>query len=323
MKILIYDASRRKEQTTGYGIMSYQFSNRLVGKGHEVYYYDEQDYPQDIDIWLWIRPPHYIKYKEFDGNNVNVFFTMHEHDTLPDTKKDWPDMLNKCKAIITPTEWNKKVWEDNGVTVPVHVVPLGVDSKIYKGNKTYQFSLLSVHEGLGLVGAREHWKENIKAYFDLFYDNYHDEVSYTIKSWSVDWGGYKGYVDKLVKEKKYKADKLPPIHVLETEITPHGMNSLYANHWAFLKNTRGEGWCLPAMEATAVGLRVIANPYPAGVYLNKSNTDYFVSYDGLKSMVWENWRRYRKWKAKINSMSWNSATNRLNKALVDIWLANT
>lgn len=323
MKIIIYDAGRRNQLTTGYGLISHQFSNRLRGKGHLIYYYDERTFPDDIDMWLWIRPPHYIKYPEFKDHNLNVFYTMHEHDTLKYGKKEWPALLNRCTAVITPTEWNKKVWEKHSVTKPIYVVPPGVDSKTFKGNKTYQFSLLSIHEGLGLEGSREKWKENIQAYFDLFYDNHHDEVSYTIKSWSVDWQGYKHFVDKLINRKKYEADKLPQINVMETEITPSGMNSLYGSHWAFLKNTLGEGWCLPALEAVAVGTRVIANPYPAGVYLNKDNTDFFKDYDGLKNKMWENWRRYRKWKVYINSLSWNNSAKLLNEALLDIWQTNS
>jgi len=323
MKILIYDAGRRKELMTGYGIISHQFSNRLRDKGHQVYHYDEQNYPQDINFWLWIRPPHYVKYDQFDTNNINVFYTMHEHDKLPETKKDWPDLLNKCHAVITPTEWNKKVWQDNGVAADIYVAPPGVDTKIFKGNKSYQFSLLSVHEGLGLVGAREHWKENITAYFECFYDNYHNEVSYTIKSWSIDWQGYKTFLDDLIKRKKYQADKLPEINIIDAEMSPLGMNSLYANHWAFLKNTRGEGYCLPALEAVAVGLRVISKPFPAGVYLNDDNTDYFKNYLELTEKLWENWRRYRKWKAYVNSLSWGFATNKLENVLIDIWQKNS
>lgn len=318
MKILIYDAGRRKDIETGYGVVAFQFGERLKGHGNEVFYFDERNHPADIDLWLWIRPPHYVKYKEFDPENVNVFYTMHEHEALQGWKAGWPRLLNKCDAVITPTEWNKEVWANNGVTVPIHVVPMGVDSKIFRGCRTYEFSLLSVFEGLGVDGSREYWREDIEAYFDVFHDNHHLEVSYTIKSWTTDWGGYQRFLRKLMGAKKYDPLRLPTVNVIEHKLIPVGMNALYAKHWAFLKNSRGEGWCLPAIEAMATGMRIISRPLPTMVYLTEKNCDFFDTPDELREMIWENWRRYRKWKLHINQWHWKKAVCDLHKALEEI-----
>jgi glycosyltransferase involved in cell wall biosynthesis len=317
MKILIYDAVRRKTLTTGYGLMSAQFGERLKGLGHEIVYYDEN--PNfEADVWLWIRPPHYVEYKQFNENNKNVFFTMHEMTTFEGWKANWPTLLNKCTAVITPTEWNKEVFANAGVTKPIYVVPLGVDTKRYIGNKTFEFSILSAHEALGKDGSRENWKENLEAYYDAFYDNHYKEVSYTIKSWNVSKDNFYAYEKTLIDTKGYDREKLPRVSIVDMELVVQDMNSLYGKSWAFLKNSQREGWCLPALEALACGVRVIAFPVPSMPYLNKSNTDYFQNKDELKQALLENFKRWQKWKGSVNAWSWKSATIKLDAALKEI-----
>ena len=318
MRILIFDAGRRNHTQTGYGTMSKQFGARLVNLGHEIYYHDEHNCPLKADLWLWIRPPHYVKYSEFNPDNCNVFFTMHEKDTLEGHKAEWPKLLNKCKAIITPTEWNRKVWIQNGVTVPVHTCPLGVDTKLYRGGRTYEFSMLSIFEGLGRDSSRESWKENIKAYFETFYDNQRNEVTYTIKSWNINWIEYNNYINYLVDKYKYAPNLLPKIQVLDLELVEIDLNNLYGKHWVFLKNSRGEGWSLPTLEAVSSGLRVIAKQLPVFEYLTEQNSDLFVHYKGLKQVIWENYKRWENIKGAVNQYHWKEATIKLNEVLKEI-----
>ena len=51
------------------------------------------------------------------------------------------------------------------------------------------------------------------------------------------------------------------------------------------------------------------------VYLNDKNCDFFVHYEGLKKVIWENWRRYRKQKVAIGEYSWQEATIKLDVVL--------
>jgi len=318
MKILIYDASRHRALTTGYGLMSKQVGERLKALKYEVFYYDE-DPDFEADIWLWIRPPHYVEYKQFNPKNKNVFYTMHEEATFGGWKANWPTLLNKCTAVITPTDWNRDVFKNAGVTKPIYVVPLGVDTKIYHGVKTYDFSLLSVHESLGNSGSRENWKENLEAYYATFYNNHFSEVSYTIKSWNMSREGFYTYENKLIAENHYDRANLPKVDIVELELVPQDMNNLYSKSWAFLKNSQREGWCLPANEAVASGLRVIAFPIPSMPYLNNDNTDFFQNRDQLKAAIWENFIKWRKWRIAVNEWSWKAASTKLDVVLNEIY----
>ena len=314
---MCYDANRRNALASGYGLMSLQFGEGLRALGNEVVYYD-QDPDFKGELMLWMRPPHYVKYPEFKPENINVFFTMHETETLEGWKSDWAELLNKCNAVIVPTEWNKGVFEKLGVTKPIYVVPLGVDTKKFIGNRTWEFSILSVHEALGKDNSREDWKENITAYYETFYDQYNTEVSYTIKSWNIDRDGYRNFVDKLINDKQYDREKLPRIDILEIELVTQDMNQLYGKSWAFLKNSVKEGWCLPALEAIATGTRVISRQIGAMPYLNDNNTDFYTDIGTLKIELWENYRRWRKWKNTVNAWSWKTASKKLDGILKEI-----
>lgn len=318
MKIKIVDARRREAPTSGYGLMSYQFAARLANLGNEVHFFDEKP-NEEADIWLWIRPPHYIKEKYFDETKPNVFFTMHEQETFEGWKADWPQLLNKCKAVITPTEWNKGVFQKNGVTVTTYVCPLGVDEKIYCGYKNKKFSILSVFDGLGMDTARDDWKRMITAYYKTFYNNFCHSVQYDIKSWRVDWQGYEEFERKLVADNQYNRERLPKINIYEIDLVPEDFNQFYSKHHAFLKCSKGEGWGLPTLEALSCGLRIISAPTPAMLtFLNEKNTDFFTTDEEMGAKLWENWRRYKKLKDSRDQWSWKEATIKLNKTLNDI-----
>ena len=319
MRLIIYDAERRHHFTTGYGKMSQHFGKGLSNKGHEIFYHTEKIFPEKIDMWLWIRPPHFVGNEAFNKNNINIFYTMHEQNELHGKKQEWPALLNKCDAVITPTEWGRKVWIDNGVTVPVYTVPLGVDTRLFKGAKSYKFSILSMFEGLGSEHSRDFWKDDIQAYFELFYDEHHNDVSYTFKSWKVRREDYKNFIRQLIQQNGYDENKLPTIQIIEKELPNTEMNNLYLEHWVFLKNSHGEGWGCPGLEALSADLRVVANPLPGVIYLNKINCDFFTNYTELKQAIWKNWKQYKEKKDYINSYSWEKAIIKLSNVLEEIY----
>jgi glycosyltransferase involved in cell wall biosynthesis len=315
MKIKIIDAGRRKAPTSGYGLMAYEFGERLRQYNHSITYFDED--PQgSADLWLWIRPPHYVKENYFNPENNNVFFTMHESETFEGWKKDWPQILNKCKAVIVPTEWNKGVFSRAGVTVPIFVCPLGVNTKTFHGYKDLRFSILSMFDGLGSGNARDNWRESVRAYYETFYDNHYREVIYNIKSWRVDYDSWLKFKDALIEEKKYDRAKLPDIQVWEFDLLPLDLNLFYAKNHIFLKNSSGEGWSLPTLEGIACGLRAISRPTPAMLtYLNEKNCDFFESPGELRDKLWQNYRAWRKFKVASDIWSWRNAAKKLDEII--------
>ena len=54
--------------------------------------------------------------------------TMWESSALPAA---WPAALNRARAVIVPSRFVADVCRASGVTVPIEVIPEGIDSDIY------------------------------------------------------------------------------------------------------------------------------------------------------------------------------------------------
>lgn len=334
MKIKIKDANRRLIPTTGYGQMSAAIGRGLDAKGHDVYYdYVTGSTDNDLEriakkpfkhtqdtIYLWIRPPHYVKYKEFDKKNINVFYTMHESETFEGWKADWPELLNRCNAVIVPTEWNKRIFKERGVEVPIYVVPLGVNPQVFHGAKTKEFSILSVHEALGKKGSRESWADSVEAYLLAFKDN-PMEVSFTIKSWNTDIPSFYKFVFEIAKKIGEPYQNLPQFNIIETDLLPQDMNALFGKHWVFLKDSKREGWCLPVHEAMATGMNIICSDLPPMREFLFGKKVVWFELGNVKKLtevlVWE-FKQWRKWKGHVNSFSWKANLKKLEEVLYEI-----
>jgi len=83
----------------------------------------------DIQVFfgsVWKNQKMHFKRK----SNIHVVYTMFEYDRLPD---EWIETLQLFDAIIVPSEYCRKTFEDNlhskGLDIPVYVSPLGIKSE--------------------------------------------------------------------------------------------------------------------------------------------------------------------------------------------------
>lgn len=335
LKVKIKDANRHLFLATGYGQISAYVGKALDNFGHDIYYdfvtgsndavldrLARKSFEHTPDtIYLWIRPPHYIKNEDFVPEHINVFYTMHESETFEGWKSDWPELLNRCNAVIVPSEWNKKVFAENGVTVPIHVVPLAVSPKTFRGMKTGEFSILSLHEGLGKRSSRENWHDSIEVYLETFYDRNHQDVTYWIKTWNADVPAFRGHIDNFIAAKGFDRSNLPPYQVLEFELLTQDMNNFYGQVWLFLKNANREGWSLPLHEAMACNMRILASDIPPfREFVYPPLVDYFGLGDreALKERLWAHFKRWQHWKAHVNRYSPDNVTRELERVLEEV-----
>lgn len=335
LTIKIKDANRHLFQATGYGQMSAYLAKALHKLKHSVYYdfitgandglldwFARKPFEHTPEtIYLWIRPPHYVKNEDFNPDHINVFYTMHETETFEGWKADWPALLNHCNAVVVPTEWNKRIFADHGVKVPIYVVPLAVNPRVFRGLRTEQFSILSVHEGLGKSGSRENWQESIEAYLETFHDRNFNDVIYWIKTWKAALPSFHTRVDKFIEEKGFDRAKLPHYQVWEIELLPHDMSNLYGKVWLFLKNANREGWSLPVHEAMACRTRILASDLaPFREFVYPKLVDYFEpgNHEDLRERLWVQFRHWRKWKTHVNSFSPDNVVKKLEAVLEEV-----
>lgn len=109
-------------------------------------------------------------FHEFGGmvnTGPKVAVTMFESTKLPE---GWGEALNQCQAVIVPSAWVKEVFISCGVTVPVHVVPLGVSSAFHTAAKreySEPFTFLIIADS----GRRKNWQSAAFAFQAVYGDD--------------------------------------------------------------------------------------------------------------------------------------------------------
>jgi glycosyltransferase involved in cell wall biosynthesis len=249
MRIWVSDGDRRLQEGNGYGQVSAAVSRGLIELGHDVQF---QEFP-GMELVLFICPPNKIKF----GRQVrSAAITMHELDHLPESKQEWAEVLNRLSLVITPTEWNRDVWERAGVTTPIAVVPLGVDPELYYPATGRRCTFLCVHENLGGETSREDWRETLRAYCAAFAGE--EDVRLVVKTWKWKPGELARARKQVLGELGIEESRAPEIEVIDDVLSADEMRELYQRAWLFLKNANREGWSMPCTEALACGTPVAA-----------------------------------------------------------------
>jgi hypothetical protein len=192
-------------------------------------------------------------------NRVKIGFTMFETDTLPRTRvgNEWagetgqPEVnCNKMDTLFVPSSHNRELFRKEGVTVPIEVVPLGVDPAHYikmDRPKRDTFTFLMY----GVLTIRKNPGAVLSAFLELFKDN--PKVKMVFKTHS----GTMGAIQMPYKN----------VEIIDEYSTPEKMMEYMREADCFVFPSRGEGFGLTPLEAMSTGL-------PAIVADNTGMSDY-------------------------------------------------
>jgi glycosyltransferase involved in cell wall biosynthesis len=249
MRIWLSDGDRRLLGANGYGQISAAVSRGLIELGHDVQF---QEFPE-MELALFICPPGRIKF----GRQVPcAAITMHELEDLPESKAGWVEILNRLDLVITPTTWNREVWEKVGVRTAIEVVPLGIDVESYYPVTGRRCVFLCVHENLGSGNSREDWLETLRAYLGAFTAD--EQVCLVVKTWRWKREEFEAARAEALAELGIRESEAAEIEVIDEVLPAEGMRDLYQRAWLFVKNANREGWSMPCTEALACGTPVAA-----------------------------------------------------------------
>ncbi len=210
----------------------------------------------------------------------HVLLSMFESEILPDY---FLEKYNNIDEIITPTEWGKNIFQKYNSANIITKIPLGVDQNIYnpktvsnlnfhcinnfwqstknkyKPFPDYKFKFLSVFNWHMRKGPEVLLKSYIESAKKIKNKD-HCLIVKTSYPTKINWPEF---LMNFCIENKINYNALPPIYINYDNITNQEMAGLYNFCDCFISTSRGEGFCLPVIEASFCGLPVICPTHSA------------------------------------------------------------
>ncbi|MEO8464789.1 MAG: glycosyltransferase [Gammaproteobacteria bacterium] len=188
------------------------------------------------------------------GGDRRVVMLPWEYSRLPITHVE---TLKTAHEIWTPSTFSARAIVDSGVGVPVHVVPNGVEPRVFKPDGE-RYPLADEHRFIFLYVGGTIYRKGIdlllQAYAATFSRD--DDVCLVIK----DVGTrtlYRGQTaQSLIREFQAKQNA-PAILYLDEELTQEQLAALYRRSDVLVAPYRGEGFSLPTLESMACGTPAI------------------------------------------------------------------
>ena len=233
---------------------------KIVQQAIEVVQHLPPDAPS-LKIWhqfdLLVRP----------GTGKYFAFPFFEIDEFNDKEKYH---LNTADEIIVSCGWAKKIIENAKIDKPVHVVPMGVDSKIFNPNSNQPHDKY-VFMTIGKWEKRKAHDTIIHCFNQAFSQEHEVEL------WMVTENPFLkpeekqqwvSLVDESPLRDKIKLFPRLPTHESVAQVMSYADCGIYIS--------RGEGWNLELLETMAMNKPVIASNYSAHTEYCTSENSFLV-----------------------------------------------
>lgn len=217
--------------------------------------------PQAASLRIW----HQFEMAQRIGRGIAVGMPIFELDTFDNREKRH---LGSLDRVFVCSEWAKKVVHDQmSEHVDVRIVPLGVDTDVFKDVPNHGFEDKFVFLNIGKWEIRKGHDVLIEAFNKAF------ERNDSVELWMMNHNPFLSDVQEKEWHRMYKNSKLgDKVKILPRVQTAEEVATIMAQTQCGVFPARAEGWNLELLEMMAVGRPVIATNYSAHTeFCNEEN----------------------------------------------------
>ncbi len=231
-------------------------------------------------------PEHYPRLRSVVPPGPLVGHTVWETAALP---AHWPDLLAVVDRLVVPTEWNRQIFREGGVTTPVAVVPHVIDD-VDGDSVDLGLDLRNddvVFSTIGRWSQRKAPDLTVRAFLAAF--THRDPVVLVVKSdpvveYSIVPGG--GPRGRIRASPGFEIAHLlrghpdpPRMHLAVDRWSAERVRALHRRADCFVSLTHGEGWGVGLFDALTHGGAVVTTGWGAPVEWMGPEADGLVGFE--------------------------------------------
>lgn len=245
-----------------------------------------------------IRLYHQFSLDQHVGKGKRIGWPIFELDTFNEIELHH---LNAQDELIVCSKWAKHVLGKNGIKLPIHVVPLGVDASIFHPNyhKSYlkrKFDNSTVFINVGKIELRKH--DILLECFEKAFDNGENVELHMV--WKNRLLEHMNMEEMKSWENMYLSSKLGDrITLYDWLPSENNVAALLANADCGVFPSHSEGFNFGLLQSMAVGIQTICTNYSAHTeYANSENSllididETETAYDGIWFHGQGNWAKF-------------------------------
>lgn len=197
--------------------------------------------------------PHLLSY---NANYKNIGFL--DVETSPFKLTGWTESLNLMDEIWVPTEVTKAHCRRSGVTKPIKIVPHSLNISKYTNHKPIG-GITEISETFNFLFIGEFIeRKNIKSLVRAFHSEFKldEPVNLVIKTSRGQAKTIEYYCEQIRKGLKLRKQYIPE-RVICGRMEEDIYLSIIKQCHSFVMPSRGEAFCIPALEAMACGIPAI------------------------------------------------------------------
>ncbi len=249
------------------------------------------------DVVIQFETPEFFRPQE---GPFNIGFTQWESTRIPNTDldgsetKNWVKQMNRMDMMWTSCNLAKKAFEDTGVKVPVEVIHGPVNTDFYRPGRE-ELEITGVNVGadgfipkdkrLPVIGCIAQWtqRKNLTEMLVslLSYFRRSDFVVLLKTYGPAMTAEHNQHVLKQVQAIRgmIKNPDAPEVVLVMDNLTDEQVAQLYASMDIYVNPSRGEGFCMPLVQAMSSGVTPVSNGFSAPAdYITQYQNGFLVDY---------------------------------------------